>query len=96
MSALPGIQAAGLTTVLPLSGSNTDNSFHIEGRNEMVTKVFPDEELRIITPDYFRVLQTPLLRGRFFTEADSTDAPGVVIINQAIAKKYWPGEEALG
>ncbi|PYL06317.1 MAG: hypothetical protein DME34_09280, partial [Verrucomicrobia bacterium] len=95
VSALPGVQTAAFTNVLPLSGSNTDNSFHIEGRNEMQTKVFPDEEIRSITPDYFRVLQTPLLRGRFFTEADNADAPGVVIINQAMAKKYWPGEDAV-
>jgi putative ABC transport system permease protein len=94
--ALPGVQTAAFTNVLPLSGSNTDNSFHIEGRNEMQTKVFPDEEIRSITPDYFRVLQTPLLRGRFFTEADTADAPGVVIVNQAMAKKYWPGENAVG
>jgi putative ABC transport system permease protein len=96
VSALPGVQAAALTNVLPLSGSNTDNSFHIEGRNEMVTKVFPDEEVRSITPDYFRVLQTPLVRGRFFTDADNADAPGVVIVNQAMAKKYWPNEDAIG
>ncbi len=96
ISGMPGVQAAALTNILPLSGSNTDNSFHIEGRNEMVTKVYPDEEIRSITPEYFRVLQTPLLRGRFFTAADDADAPGVVIINQAMAKKYWPGEDALG
>jgi putative ABC transport system permease protein len=94
--ALPGIQAAALVNVLPLSGSNTDNSFHIEGRNEMQTKVFPDEEIRIITPDYFRVLQVPLMKGRFFNEADTADAPGAVIVNQAMAKKYWPGEDAVG
>jgi putative ABC transport system permease protein len=96
VSTLPGIEAAALTNVLPLSGSNTDNSFHIEGRDSMVTKVFPDEEARAITPDYFRVLQTPLLRGRFFTDADNVDAPGVVIINRAMAKKYWPDEDAIG
>jgi len=62
----------------------------------MVTKVFPDEEARAITPDYFKVLQIPLLRGRIFTEADNADAPGVVIINQAMAKKYWAGEDAIG
>jgi putative ABC transport system permease protein len=94
--ALPGVQTAAFTNALPLSGSNTDNSFHIEGRNEMQTKVFPDEEIRSITPDYFRVLQTPLLRGRLFTEADTADAPGVVIVNQAMANKYWPGEDAVG
>ena len=42
------------------------------------------------------MLETPLLKGRFFTEADTADAPGVVIVNQAMAKKYWPSEEALG
>src|SRR5919106_2503421 len=94
--AIPGVESAGLTSILPLSGSNSDNSFHIEGRSEMQTKVYPDEEVRVITPDYFRVLQVPLMEGRFFTEADTADAPGVVIANQVMAKKYWPGEDALG
>ncbi len=94
--AIPGIESVGITSILPLSGSNSDNSFHIEGRSEMQTKVYPDEEVRAITPDYFRVLQVPLLEGRFFTEADTADAPGVVIVNQVMAKKYWPGEDALG
>jgi putative ABC transport system permease protein len=56
----------------------------------------PDEEIRIVTPDYFKVLQTPLLRGRLFTEADSADAPQVMIINEALARKYFPNGEALG
>jgi len=91
---LPGVQSSAFTWILPLSGSNTDNSFLIEGRPHQV--VFPDEELRQITPDYFRVLQTPLSKGRFFTEADNADAPGVVIINEALARKYWPNEDAIG
>ena len=93
---LPGVEAAALTVVLPLSGSNTDSSFGIEGRPAGGKDPSPDEEIRTISPDYFRVLKTPLLRGRFFTEADNLDAPGVVIINEALAKKYWPGEDALG
>ena len=93
---LPGVQQAALTSILPLSGTNSDSSFHIEGRNDKLIGVFPDEELRAVTPDYFRVLETPLLKGRFFIEADTADGPGVVIINQAMAKKYWPGEEAVG
>jgi putative ABC transport system permease protein len=93
---LPGVQQAALTSILPLSGSNSDSSFHIEGRNDKQTGVYPDEEIRSISSDYFRVLETPLLKGRFFNESDTADAPGVVIINQAMAKKYWPGEEALG
>jgi putative ABC transport system permease protein len=95
-SRIPGVQHASLTSILPLSGSNSDNSFHIEGRPEEETGVSPDEEVRVITPNYFRVLETPLLKGRYFTEADNAEAPGVIIINQAMAKKYWPGEDALG
>src|ERR1700730_5967569 len=93
---LPGVEAAGYTIVLPLSGSNTDSSFSIDGRVIGKNEPGPDEELRIISPDYFRVIKTPLLRGRFFSETDKADAPGVVIINEALAKKYWPTEDALG
>jgi putative ABC transport system permease protein len=93
---IPGVKYTALTSILPLSGSNSDSSFHIEGFDEKQTGVYPDEEIRIVTPDYFRVLETPLLKGRFFTGADTADAPGVVIINQAMAKKYWPNEEAVG
>ena len=93
---LPGVKAAAATVVLPLSGSNTDSSFAIEGRPIDGKLPTPDEEIRTITPDYFQVLRTPLLRGRFFTESDTADAPPVVIVNEALAKKYWPGEDALG
>lgn len=93
---IPGVKYAALTSILPLSGSNSDSSFHIEGFDEKQTGVYPDEEMRVVTSDYFHTLETPLLKGRFFTEADTADAPGVVIINQAMAKKYWPNDEALG
>jgi putative ABC transport system permease protein len=96
VKALPGVQYAAFASVLPLSGSNTDSSFHIEGRNEKQTGIHPDEETRVVSTDYFRVLETPLIKGRSFTEADTADAPGVLIINQAMAKKYWPGEDVLG
>jgi putative ABC transport system permease protein len=93
---LPGVEAAGLTTILPLSGSNSDSSFSIGGRVFDKNEPGPDEEIRIVTPDYFRVIKTPLLRGRFFIESDDSHAPGVVIINDALEKKYWPNEDALG
>jgi putative ABC transport system permease protein len=96
MHNIPGVESCGFTWVLPLSGSNTDNSFLIEGRSREQQKVFPDEELRQITPDYLRALQIPLIKGRFFTEADNADAPKVVIVNEALARKYWPNEDALG
>src|SRR5262249_44834053 len=82
---LPGVEAAAFTIVLPLSGSNTDSSFRIEGREIRQNEPGPDEELRIISADYFKVLKTSLLRGRLFSEADNADAPDVAIINDALA-----------
>ncbi len=61
-----------------------------------MTGAYPDEEIRDVTPDYFRVLETPLLKGRFFTDADTADSPPVVIVNQAFVKKYFRDGEALG
>jgi putative ABC transport system permease protein len=93
---LPGVEHAAFVSALPLSGSNNDYSFVIEGRNSSQEKVSPDEEIRVITPDYFRVLQTPLLQGRFFSDSDTADSSKVIIINRAFARKYWPNEDALG
>ncbi|HET9419299.1 MAG TPA: ABC transporter permease, partial [Chthoniobacterales bacterium] len=93
---IPGVQHAAFTVMLPLSGSNTDSSFIIEGQDPKMTGAYPDDEIRDITPDYFRVLETPLLKGRFFTEADTADSPQVVIVNQAFVKKYFRDGEALG
>jgi putative ABC transport system permease protein len=93
---IPGVQHAAFTVMLPLSGSNTDSSFIIEGQDPKASGAFPDEEIREITPDYFRVLQTPLLKGRFFSEADTADSPPVVMVNQAFVKKYFRDGEALG
>jgi putative ABC transport system permease protein len=93
---IAGVQHVALTSILPLSGTNSDSSFHIEGHDDKATGVYPDEEIRVITPDYFRVLETPLIKGRFFSEADNADAPGVVIVNEAMAKKYWPNQDVIG
>ena len=92
---LPGVQACAATTALPLSGSNGDSSFTIEGQENQNT-VGPDEEIRAITPDYFRVLQTSMLQGRAFNDGDNADSPPVVIVNEALARKYFPNGEALG
>jgi putative ABC transport system permease protein len=96
IAALPGVQAAGFSTILPLAGTNSDWSFAIEGRPSDRNSPSPDEEKRQVSPDYFRALETPLLRGRLFTDADNADAPLVMIVNQAFAKKFWPNQDALG
>jgi putative ABC transport system permease protein len=91
-----GVESCAMADILPLSGTNSDSSFAIEGRPMNMSQPFPDEELRHVSPDYFRVLQVPLMRGRFFTDADTSDAPPVTIINQPLAHKYWPNEDAIG
>ena len=96
MAALPGVQAAGFSTILPLAGTNSDWSFAIESRPLNDDSPSPDEEKRQVSPDYFRALETPLIKGRFFTNADNADAPPVIIVNQAFAKKFWPNDDALG
>jgi putative ABC transport system permease protein len=96
VKALPGVEAAAFTSILPLSGTNSDSSFQIEGRDPIAEKVYPDEEIRGITPEYFSLLKVPLLQGRFFNEGDQFEGPGVVIVNQAFAKKWFPNQEAVG
>jgi len=93
---LPGVKQAGFTWILPMSGINSDSSFEIEGRPKDATHPGPDEELRLVSADYFSTLEMPLLKGRSFNAADKLDAPGVVIINQALAQKYWPDDDPVG
>jgi putative ABC transport system permease protein len=96
IAALPGIHTAGFSTILPLAGTNSDWSFAIEGRPSNNNDPTPDEEKRQISPDYFRALETPLIKGRFFTDADNADAPRVIIVNQTFAKKFFPNQDPLG
>lgn len=93
---LPGVKTAGMTIILPMSGINSDSSFDIEGRPSDDAHPGPDEEIRLVSADYFRTLEIPLLQGRFFTNADNLDARPVVIINHALAERYWPSEVPLG
>lgn len=96
IKALPGVEAASFTSILPLSGTNSDSSFAIEGRDHMAEKIFPDEEIRDVTPEYFSVIKVPLLQGRFFNDGDQFDGPSVTIVNNSFAKKWYPNQEAVG
>jgi putative ABC transport system permease protein len=95
VSALPGVQAAGTTTQLPLRGGG-DTYFKIEGRpfknpNQQVTALNPE-----ISHDYLRAMGIPLVKGRAFTEQETKEQPKVVIINESFARAYFPDEEPLG
>jgi putative ABC transport system permease protein len=89
--ALPGVTgvAAGSTVLRPSNSS----SFTIEGRPEMIQQPLSRD---IITPDFFRVLQVPLLRGRYFSDRDRADGELVTIINETTAKTHWPNDDPLG
>ncbi|MDQ3120179.1 MAG: ABC transporter permease [Verrucomicrobiota bacterium] len=88
---LPGVQRVGAVSRLPLSGGNSSRSFNILGSEEA-----HEADIRVITPDYFRTMGIPLLRGRTFTEQDSKDSARVTVINEATARDAFPGEEAVG
>jgi putative ABC transport system permease protein len=92
---LPGVQAAGIVNHLPLSGETTNVAFTIEGR----APVSAAEELyagyRSVSPDYFNVMGVPLKKGRGFTERDTAQALGAVVINETMAKRYWPNEDPI-
>jgi putative ABC transport system permease protein len=94
--ALPGVETAGATSVLPLSGMNSSGSFQIEGRVVPPGEMSPHGARWSVTHDYFEAMGIPLVRGRYFSERDTSDAPGVAIIDEGMARKYWPDEDPVG
>jgi putative ABC transport system permease protein len=96
ISQLPGVEAAGLTRLLPLGRSDIFNSFQIAGRPPFAPGESHAGRSYTVSPEYFRVLSLPLRRGRAFTGADGKNAPGVIIINEAFVSRFFPGEEPLG
>jgi putative ABC transport system permease protein len=92
---LPGVISAGGGTAMPLSGGFRA-TFTRDDRPEPERGEAPAVRYFSITPTYFDVLQIPLLRGRPFNSLDRRDAPGVVIVNEIAASRYWPGEDPIG
>jgi len=92
---LPGVVSAGAVTPLPLSGNNAMVTFQIEGRPVPKSEE-PSADIEIASPGFFKTMNIPMFRGRDFSERDDTKAPGVVIVNEAFAHKYFSNEDALG
>ena len=93
---LPGVQSAGLVSTLPLSGNNSDTSFMIEGRPAPPPNQEPVAWYSSVTHDYFRTMGIRPIKGRLFTESDNEKAPRVVVIAEALARRYWPDEDPIG
>jgi predicted permease len=96
LGALPGVQAAGAIAPLPLSNSFESYSFEIEGRAPAAPGKQPSAGYRVVTPDYFRALGIPLVRGRVFDETDRAESQAVTIINETFARRHFPNEDPLG
>ncbi len=96
LRSLPGVQWAGATSQLPLSGDLCNVPFEIEGRPPATVGQWDTADLAAVTPDYGRVMQIPLRAGRFLGEQDTREAPLVCVINQAMAQRYFPGEDPIG
>jgi putative ABC transport system permease protein len=94
--ALPGVVRSGAISALPLSGSNYSSSFVIAGRPKPADGQRISVNYREITPDYFRAMGIPLVKGRTFSSADSGTAPRVALINRAMARHYWPNADPIG
>jgi predicted permease len=94
---IPGVQSASATSNLPLSGSVSSGSFQIEGRPPLAPgEASPHSDRRSITQDYFQTMAIPLMKGRYFTDQDSPDSQPVAIIDETMARIYWPDEDPVG
>jgi predicted permease len=95
LQALPGVQAVGVSSDIPWTGYDENSSFDIEGRpanpNESV-----EARYHFVSPDYFRTMGIPLVRGRFYSLSDDDKSPKVIVVNSALAEKYFPGQDAVG
>ncbi len=93
---LPGVQAVGVTSLLPTGGGNDSEAFAPEGyippKGAGLNLAWPSR----VMGSYFSAAGIPLIRGRDFTEADTSSAPLVVIVNRTLAEHYWPGQDPIG
>jgi predicted permease len=97
VAALPGVQAAALSSTIPLHVGQLNLEFVIEGRPRPLPSAhYAHAGFDSITPEYFRAMGIRLRSGRFFTAADGEHATLVTVINEAMADRYWPGEDPLG
>jgi predicted permease len=92
---LPGVEAAGAVSPLPLSGAHSSTAFSIEGRPPSPGQTIQAGR-RWASPDYFKTLRIPLRTGRLFGESDGAEATPVVVINESLARQYFANENPLG
>jgi predicted permease len=92
----PGIKDAGAGDLIPFMGANSSASFEIQGKPSPPGDPGPHGDVRVVTPGYFTALGIPLLKGRLFTEDDRKGSELVAVIDDNLARQYWPNENAIG
>jgi putative ABC transport system permease protein len=93
---LPGVESCGAASALPMSGLNARTEFLISGQPPAKPSDVPGAQHRWVTPGYFRALDIPLIRGREFAEADNERSAGVVVIDRALARRFFPDRDPIG
>jgi putative ABC transport system permease protein len=96
VQALPGVRAAALSNSLPPDSNGGSDGFTIEGRPLGPNQSPPVAYVIMVSPDYFRALSLPLRQGRYFTAADSGEAPRVMLINETLQRRFFPNEDPVG
>jgi len=94
--ALPGVVAVGAVSTLPFSSSNNSGAFTREGQDQTADGSLPLADFRVASPSYFEALGIPLRQGRLFDATDRSDAPGVALVDEKLAKQYWPNRDPVG
>ena len=95
VAAIPGVLSVGAIAHLPFHG-NAGRGFQIEGRPAADPGHMPGANYTVACPNYFRTMGIPVLKGREFTRLDTVSAPGVIVINETMARTYWPKEDPVG
>jgi predicted permease len=93
-ASLPGVKSAGISTQLPVSGNGSTNWVRFVGKP--YNGEHNEVNQREVSSDYFKTLQAKLVKGRFFTDEEDASKPGVTVINKALARLYFPGEDPVG
>ena len=93
---LPGVRAAGTVTMLPLTNADAGTDFYVEGQPKPPAGQGPLLHHRVVSSDYFRAMDVRLKSGREFTRQDGADAQQVVIVNETMARRYWPNQDPVG
>jgi putative ABC transport system permease protein len=100
LRAVPGVEAAAVTLGLPLDPRARffvdESTFSIAGETPLPAAQRPVAPIQVVSPDYFATIRVPITRGRPFTERDRAAAPAVVIINEAMARRFWPNQDPIG